>query len=190
MRVVAEHYHQEYIYQFLMELNDSFASIWGQILLIEPLPFYYVIQEEKQQEISVKSLSHESIALVTKSTTPMARFVKQPYRKDKPICTHCGVFGHTAEKCYRLHGFPPGFKFTKNLNKSSPTHSANHVYHASANMAGSIHASSSDHPPLASNSSQISGYISHLSNLNPKYFVFSSSSISLLLSYKKIPNLI
>lgn len=90
MKVAAEHYHQEYIYQFLMGLNDSFASIRGQILLIEPLPsvkkvFPLVIQEEKQQEISVKSLSHESTALMTKSATPMAHFVKQPYRKDKPI---------------------------------------------------------------------------------------------------------
>lgn len=32
---------------------------------------------------------------------------------NKPICTHCGKSGHTMKKCYRLHDFPFGFKFTK-----------------------------------------------------------------------------
>ena len=31
-------------------------------------------------------------------------------------CTHCKKSGHTQEKCYRLHGFPPGFKFTNSSN--------------------------------------------------------------------------
>ena len=30
--------------------------------------------------------------------------------KDRPICSHCGRLGHTMEKCFKLHGFPPGFK--------------------------------------------------------------------------------
>ncbi|KAJ9553408.1 hypothetical protein OSB04_017453 [Centaurea solstitialis] len=31
-------------------------------------------------------------------------------RKDRPLCTHCKFQGHTIEKCYKLHGYPPGFK--------------------------------------------------------------------------------
>ncbi|XP_019153627.1 PREDICTED: uncharacterized protein LOC109150175 [Ipomoea nil] len=27
-----------------------------------------------------------------------------------PICTHCGFTGHTADKCYKLHGYPPGWR--------------------------------------------------------------------------------
>ena len=30
--------------------------------------------------------------------------------KDRPVCTHCGKLGHTVEKCFKLHGFPLGFK--------------------------------------------------------------------------------
>ena len=30
--------------------------------------------------------------------------------KDRPVCTHCGKLGHTLEKCFKLHGFPFGFK--------------------------------------------------------------------------------
>ena len=26
------------------------------------------------------------------------------------ICDHCGDKGHTIEKCFKLHGFPPGWK--------------------------------------------------------------------------------
>jgi len=131
MKIVVEHYHQEYVYQFLMGLNESFAAIRGQILLMEPLPsvnkvFSMITQEEKQQEICVKTQAFnlDSVALMT---TPVNQFVKQPYRKDKQICTHYGVPGHTADKCYRLHGFPPRFKFTKNLKKPSSSHSANNV---------------------------------------------------------------
>ena len=39
--------------------------------------------------------------------------------KDRPVCTHCGKTGHTVDKCYKLHGFPPGFKFK---NKPAMAH--------------------------------------------------------------------
>ncbi|XP_075074481.1 uncharacterized protein LOC142162074 [Nicotiana tabacum] len=29
-------------------------------------------------------------------------------------CKYCKKTGHTVDKCYKLHGFPPNFKFTKN----------------------------------------------------------------------------
>jgi hypothetical protein len=57
------------------------------------------------------------------SLSPHSRKPQAP-RKDKPTCSHCGIIGHTMEKCYRLHDYPPGFKFTKNKGSS---HSANHV---------------------------------------------------------------
>jgi hypothetical protein len=34
--------------------------------------------------------------------------------KDKPTCSHCGIVGHAIEKCHKIYGFPPGFKFTRN----------------------------------------------------------------------------
>lgn len=44
------------------------------------------------------------------------------FLKDGPICSHCGYTGHTSYKCYKIHGFPPGFK-SKKVN----SHSANQV---------------------------------------------------------------
>ena len=37
----------------------------------------------------------------------------------RPTCTYCGKTGHTVDKCYKKHGFPPGFKFN---NKPSMAH--------------------------------------------------------------------
>jgi hypothetical protein len=132
-----------------MGLNDSFSAVRVQILLMDPLPsinkvFSLIIQEEKQREICVNPISHDtSSAMMTKSflpkhsttthhepavymskPSPRPKFFKQPYKKDRPMCSHCGVAGHTVEKCYRVHGFPPGFKFTQ--NRPVP-HSANQV---------------------------------------------------------------
>ena len=36
--------------------------------------------------------------------------VKKTQKKDRPYCTHCKMQGHTIEKCYKLHGYPPGVK--------------------------------------------------------------------------------
>lgn len=29
---------------------------------------------------------------------------------DKPFCSNCKFQGHTTEKCYKLHGYPPSYK--------------------------------------------------------------------------------
>jgi hypothetical protein len=38
--------------------------------------------------------------------------------KERPKHTHCGILGHTMDKCYKIHGYPPSFKF--NRGKSTP----------------------------------------------------------------------
>ena len=35
---------------------------------------------------------------------------KGNYKKEMPVCTYCGLTGHTANKCYKLHGYPPSYK--------------------------------------------------------------------------------
>jgi hypothetical protein len=98
-------------------------------LLIDPLPpinrvFALVLQEECQREAfaSVGYFSHNSAAMMSKvsSSSSNNHFGKtQAQNKVKPTCSHCGIVGHTVEKCYRVHGYPPGFKFTKNRGHSS-----------------------------------------------------------------------
>lgn len=157
-----------------MGLNDSFSAVRAQILLTDPLPslnkvFALIIQEERHREITVSSLSHESAALMTKSilnssptsphkftalmtkSTSGPRFAKPPYRKDRPICSHCGVSGHIVEKCYKVHGYPPGFKLTRNKPVS---YSANQVQLQGADL-NSPHSPQLRNPFQMSNSSQL-----------------------------------
>ena len=42
----------------------------------------------------------------------------------RPQCTHCGAMGHVVDKCYKLHGYPPGYKFK---SKAGSTTFANNV---------------------------------------------------------------
>uniref|UniRef100_A0A2N9IHN2 Uncharacterized protein n=1 Tax=Fagus sylvatica TaxID=28930 RepID=A0A2N9IHN2_FAGSY len=50
----------------------------------------------------------------TRSQALLSRFDNNKYyqypRRDKPTCSHCGFKGHVMEKCYKLHGYPPGFQ--------------------------------------------------------------------------------
>ncbi|WOH01799.1 hypothetical protein DCAR_0521184 [Daucus carota subsp. sativus] len=39
------------------------------------------------------------------------------FKKSNVICNYCKKPGHVVDKCYRLHGFPSDFKFTKTPNK-------------------------------------------------------------------------
>ncbi|KAK0585573.1 hypothetical protein LWI29_030700 [Acer saccharum] len=31
-------------------------------------------------------------------------------KKDRPYCTHCKIHGHTIDRCFKIHGYPPGYK--------------------------------------------------------------------------------
>ncbi|KAK0603922.1 hypothetical protein LWI29_010140 [Acer saccharum] len=31
-------------------------------------------------------------------------------RKGRPYCTHCKIHGHTIDRCFKIHGYPPGYK--------------------------------------------------------------------------------
>jgi hypothetical protein len=100
-------------------LNDSFFVVRAQILLTSPPPpinkvFSLIVQEERQRKISISSFSHDtstlmtgtlmpkpvtsslpnphnSITFMTKTTPLGPRFTEQNFRKDCPICFHCGV---------------------------------------------------------------------------------------------------
>jgi len=134
-----------------MGLNDSFAQIRGQVLLINLLPsinkvLSLIIQEERQREISINPLHVETAVMMTETSPqyqqPSSQYqhqqnhndkppFSQNFRKDRPVCTHCGLLSYTMEKCYKLHGYPHGYKFNKN-KPNSP--SANQVQEADQNF--------------------------------------------------------
>ena len=61
-RILMDYQHYDYVHSFLMGLNDSFAPVRGQILLMEPLPninkvFSLIQNDEKQRGASLLPLS-------------------------------------------------------------------------------------------------------------------------------------
>ena len=149
MQSVSEFHSQVYIYHFSMGLNNQFSTVHGQIFLMEPFPlfnkvFSMILQDERQREISssagnifTNSAAFMSRApapiysgaptLASRSPAPISSFNRGGFRtnsnghRDKPTCSHCGIVGQTIDKCYKIHGFPPGFKFTRSKPHFNPS---------------------------------------------------------------------
>ena len=103
---------------FLMGLNETYAAVRGQILLMEPMPslskvFSLLLQDEKQRKVGArkKVLVDALAALATfgSKSGNTKNFTKS--KNGRPQCTHCGAMGHVVDRCYKLHGYPPGYKF-------------------------------------------------------------------------------
>ncbi|KAA8542734.1 hypothetical protein F0562_023886 [Nyssa sinensis] len=108
LKILSDRYHRDCVIQFLMGLNDSYTNSRDQIILLDPLPsvgkVFSLIQRQE----------HQHIMLNTNPSPDSMSATLQP-----PTCTHCHMSGHVAEKCYKLHDYPPGHKFF-NRAKSSP----------------------------------------------------------------------
>ncbi|XP_075479322.1 uncharacterized protein LOC142520206 [Primulina tabacum] len=98
---LASFHHQEHIMMFLLGLNDSFAHITGQLLLMDPLPpvnkiFSLVSQEERQRTISLTPATDSLMAFAVKSQPSKLPSYGQDQqskfkykRRDRPYCTKC-----------------------------------------------------------------------------------------------------
>ncbi|XP_055814449.1 uncharacterized protein LOC129884121 [Solanum dulcamara] len=115
----------ERLLQFLMGLNETFIGVRSNILLSSPLPtigqaYSLVIQDEKQREIhATPNYPGESSSFMAANQHPR-RFndhknQKLAYdtKKTTVYSNYCKKPGHTIDKCYKIHGFPADFKFTK-----------------------------------------------------------------------------
>ncbi|XP_017229026.1 uncharacterized protein LOC108204208 [Daucus carota subsp. sativus] len=114
--------------QFMMKLADKFSTIRGNILMQQPLPpianaFKLFSQEERHQEIAQLSSNTESLAFLAdnkKTLDHSQQSANSAYSGTKPnsvakrnskyYCTHCKIAGHSIERCFKINGYPPGFK--------------------------------------------------------------------------------
>ena len=107
---------KESVMKFLMGLNDSFSQVRIWILLMDHLPFvnkvyFLLIQEKMQMSVSLGTRV-ESTALATKNQNfTTSNGGSNSKGKERPLFTHCGKLGHTIDKCYKLYGFSPSYKF-------------------------------------------------------------------------------
>ena len=96
--------------------------------MLDPLPpvakvFNLVIQEERQRSIGMGSPNRSSDSMafnsISSTSPPSFAVATSSYKgkKDRPICSHCGITGHTMEKCYRLHGPKPKAQFSRSVEQ-------------------------------------------------------------------------
>ncbi|MDV3143347.1 MAG: hypothetical protein Q8761_02860, partial [Sweet potato little leaf phytoplasma] len=110
VKELVQYFQTEHVMAFLMGLNESFAQIRTQLLLMEPEPtitraFSLVAQEVEQRAsaapIPAATPITDSTALLAKasssaSTSSSTRAQSQK-KKERPFCTHCNILGHTIE---------------------------------------------------------------------------------------------
>lgn len=116
--------------KFLMGLNESYESTRRHILMLKPIPniedaFNMVAQDERQKNIKPAFKPDNVVFQNSAPTAPIASYaasyqvpmenvayaIQNNYRPrpPRPICTHCGQSGHVVQKCFKKHGYPPGY---------------------------------------------------------------------------------
>ncbi|XP_070007510.1 uncharacterized protein LOC142165414 [Nicotiana tabacum] len=96
---------EQKVYQFLMGMNDTYMQTRNNILMKKPLSsvgnvYNILLYDEKHRQPSFPSkVSFEA-------------------PKSSLICKYCKKPRHSIDKFYKLHGYPPNFKF----NKGPPPH--------------------------------------------------------------------
>ncbi|GAU49830.1 hypothetical protein TSUD_293850 [Trifolium subterraneum] len=105
-----------YIIRFLTGLNEHFAVVKSQILLMDPLPpmnkvFSLVLQHQRQSNFSP---SEDSKALLNAAKSKGSFPSKNPVR----ICTFCGKDNHIVANCFKKYGLPPHFRKNSQANNA------------------------------------------------------------------------
>ena len=108
--------------KFFMGLNDTYEQTRRHILMLKPIPTIeeasnIVAQDERQRNLKPVV---QTDAVTLQTTGPTAAYIDSmelaaaynAYRPrgNRPLCTHCGQLGHTEAKCFKLHGYPPGYR--------------------------------------------------------------------------------
>ena len=95
---------------FFMGLNDSYTSVIGSLLMMNPLAslgqtYSLLIQEERQRQ--VRNAGHFLSDSASSFNAGTQKVSYQPTHKRtegrRPFCEHCKRPGHTMEK---FHGYP------------------------------------------------------------------------------------
>ncbi|KAE8672369.1 hypothetical protein F3Y22_tig00111843pilonHSYRG00119 [Hibiscus syriacus] len=105
------HVAQQWLFQFLMGLNETYSAIRSQLLLMKPLPTvnqaYSMIVQEELHRTQLSASPIEASVMFTTASKGNDR------RRFSGTCDYCKVRGHSRDRCYRLIGFPADFKFNK-----------------------------------------------------------------------------
>ncbi|KAF7844031.1 uncharacterized protein G2W53_000936 [Senna tora] len=144
-----EIYSANYVDQFLMGLGEAYESVVDNILLMDPIPSYnkvyaMVARVEMQRSVNTSVTNViEASAMMAKgsdqqksiadavniavSNAVNTRFIDRKKEKASRYCTHFSRNGHTADTCFRKHGYPEWFKEYKIQKGKKSVESVNAV---------------------------------------------------------------
>jgi hypothetical protein len=110
MRNARSHHQLLQIIKFLTGLNEQFAVVKSQILLMDPFPtmnkiFSMVIQHERQIQLPIPNDESQTLINVADSKRFGAR--NNAFKHGVRVCTFCSKTNHTVENCFKKHGVPP-----------------------------------------------------------------------------------
>ncbi|CAH9099563.1 unnamed protein product [Cuscuta epithymum] len=143
------------VIKFLRGLNDSYAQVRSQVMLIDPMPtlsrtFSLIQQQEREfgvnvsaipQEVSANALYQGNNDSITKfsnnrggnsnnrggfSSTRGGRSGRGNGNRNNKFCTKCNRTNHTVDTCFLIHGYPPGYR--NNGNEGSRNISGYHQF--------------------------------------------------------------
>lgn len=100
------------VIDFLMGLNESYDNIRGQILMKKVLPtlsevFHILDNDDSQRSARIPPTSGVEPSAFQVSSGPA--YGGNMSQKPRPVCSLCGRLGHVVDRCYKKHGYPPGF---------------------------------------------------------------------------------
>ena len=85
--------------------------------------FSLIVQEERQCTLGVRPMAPVDIVAFN-STGSSSVCASISSKNKRPICSHCNIVGHTVDKCYKMHEYPPGYKSQMNTTGSKPSSSS------------------------------------------------------------------
>ncbi|XP_060188433.1 uncharacterized protein LOC132617449 [Lycium barbarum] len=128
--------------QFLMGLNEAYSAVRANILMMKPLPsvgqaYSILLNQESQREVhsgnlvgtdstafSVNKWNDRRSFNTKKESTQISypdsshpRNSQNTNQGNNLFCTYCKKTNHTIGNCYRLIGYPEGYKFTNKPKK-------------------------------------------------------------------------
>ncbi|KAB2612568.1 hypothetical protein D8674_034884 [Pyrus ussuriensis x Pyrus communis] len=117
--------------KFLMGLNESYAAVRGQLLLMDPLPvvnkaFSLIIQDDKQRTVSMHAPERSSV-------TDTAAFAVRDNMRNSDTCRahlkcdYCNWRGHTIDQCRKLKKGKDNSNRVDYQDRRGSNYKANHV---------------------------------------------------------------
>ncbi|XP_019153543.1 PREDICTED: uncharacterized protein LOC109150021 [Ipomoea nil] len=130
------------IIRFLQGLIEDYNSLKSNVLVLDPLPEMhkiFVMAEKFERQLNITNpsleINYANAVQNNQATTEEIVAMVNQYNSKKNMnhnggnknakCTFCRMMGHTIEKCYKKHGYPPrwipGFKSRGQSQSQNPS---------------------------------------------------------------------